>query len=176
MPTRGRMQNKPRNCPLTVTPTRRLSKTPLPHQSDSSSDERQRFGPVFVRALHLQAKIGLNPARDADKGANSQQTSQLPSDCLSYPSPIQDPVSPTKRVVFGRTATLQPRLFPCLTPASENRVQPSSGFRQGGDSQQTSQLSSDSLPYPSSTQDNFASPKRFLVGRTATLMPVFFRV
>ena len=33
--------------------------------------------------LHLQARIRLKPARGADKGAISQQTSPLPSDSLS---------------------------------------------------------------------------------------------
>jgi hypothetical protein len=75
----------------------------------------------------------FNPAQGADKGAISQQTSPLPSDSLSYPPPTQDPLAPGKRVVFGRTGALRLRLRPCLTPASKNKIQPSSGFRQGGD-------------------------------------------
>jgi len=66
-------------------------------------------------------------------GAISQQTSPLPSESLSYPSPTQDPVAPPKRVVVGQTAALRLRLCPCLTPASKNQVQPSSGCRQRGD-------------------------------------------
>jgi len=66
-------------------------------------------------------------------GVISQKISQLPSDSLSYPSPTQDPVAPPKRVVVGRTAALQLRLLPYLTPASKKQVQPSSGCRQGGD-------------------------------------------
>jgi len=56
----------------------------------------------------------LNPARGADKGAISQQTSPLPTESLSYPSPTQDPVSPPKRVVVGRTAALRLHLRPYL--------------------------------------------------------------
>ena len=66
-------------------------------------------------------------------GAISQKNSKLPSDSLSYPSPTQDPIAPPKRVVVGRTAALGLRPHPCLTPASKNQVQPSSGCRQGGD-------------------------------------------
>jgi hypothetical protein len=75
----------------------------------------------------------LNPARSADKGAISPQTSPLPSEPLPYPSPTQDPVAQPKRVVVGRTAALRLRLCPCLAPASKNQVEPSSGCRQGGD-------------------------------------------
>ena len=46
----GRFHNKPRHFPRTLFPKRRLSKTPLLHQSESSSDARQRYGPVFVRS------------------------------------------------------------------------------------------------------------------------------
>ena len=76
---------------------------------------------------------GSNPARGADKGAISQQTSPLPSVYLSYPSPTQDPVAQTKRVVVGRTVALRLRLLPCLTPESKNQIQLSSGCRQGAD-------------------------------------------
>jgi len=67
------------------------------------------------------------------RGRFHKKNSQLPSDYLSYPSPTQDPVASPKRVVVGRTAALWLRLCPCLTPASKNQVQPSSGCRQGGD-------------------------------------------
>ena len=66
------------------------------------------------------------------RGAISPQTSPLPSESLSYPSATQDPVAPPKRVVVGRTAAQRLRLYPYLTPASKNQVQPSSGCRQGG--------------------------------------------
>ena len=75
----------------------------------------------------------FNPAQGAFKGAISQKKSPLPSESLFYQSPTQDPVAPPKRVVFGRTAALRLCLRPCLTPASNNQVQPSSGCRQGGD-------------------------------------------
>jgi hypothetical protein len=104
-------------------------------------------------------------------GAISPQTSELPSDCLSYPSPTQDPVASPYRVVVERMAAQRLRLRHCLSPASKNQIQPSSGFRLGGESQLTSPLSSDSLPYPSPTQDHVASPKRVRAGRTAALQP-----
>ena len=66
-------------------------------------------------------------------GAISQHTSRLPSGSLSYPSPTQDPVAPSKRVVIGRISARRLRLRYCLTTASKNQVQPSSGCRQGGD-------------------------------------------
>jgi len=47
-------------------------------------------------------------------GAISQKNSPLPSDSLPYPSPIQDPVAPPKRVVVGRTAALRLHLRPYL--------------------------------------------------------------
>jgi hypothetical protein len=78
-------------------------------------------------------KNQVNSAWGADKGAISPLTSPLPSGSLSYPPPDQDPVNPPRRVVGGRAATLRLCLCPCLTPASKNRVQPSSGCRQGGD-------------------------------------------
>ena len=82
---------------------------------------------------NLQARIRLNPARGLPtRGAISQQTSPLPSVTVSYPSPIQDPVAPPKRVVVGRMAALRLRLLSYLTPASKNQVEPSSGCRQGG--------------------------------------------
>jgi len=102
-------------------------------------------------------------------GAISQQTSPLPSESLSYPSPTQDPVAPPKRVVVGRTLALRLHLRPYLTPASKNQVQPSSGCRQGAISLQTSPLPSESLSYPSPTQDPVAPPKQVVVGRTAAL-------
>ena len=61
------------------------------------------------------------------------KNSPLPSFTLSYSSPIQDFVYPPKRVVVGRSAALRPRLRLCLTPASKNQVEPSSGCRHGGD-------------------------------------------
>ena len=83
---------------------------------------------------NLQARIRLNPARGLPtRGAISQQTSPLPSVTVSYPSPTQDPVSPPKRVVVGRTAALRLHLNPYLKPASKNQVETSSGCRQGGD-------------------------------------------
>jgi hypothetical protein len=102
-------------------------------------------------------------------GAISQQTSPLPSESLSYPSPTQDPVAPPKRVVVERKAALRLRLLPCITPASKNQVRPSSGCRQGAISLQTSPLPSESLSYPSPTQDPVAPPKQVVVGRTAAL-------
>jgi hypothetical protein len=118
----------------------------------------------------LQAKIRFNPARVADKGAISQQTSPLPSDFLSYPSPYQDPVAPPKLVIVGHKAALRLRLRPFLTPASKNQVQPSSGCTQGGAiSQQNSPLPSDFLFFPSPYQDPVAPLKRVVVGRTAAL-------
>jgi hypothetical protein len=63
----------------------------------------------------------------------SPQTSPLPSDSLSYPSRTQDPVAPPKRVIVGRRTALRFRLRHCLTPASKNQVQNSSGCRQGSD-------------------------------------------
>ena len=73
----------------------------------------------------------MNPARGADKGAISPQTSPLPSESLSYPSPTQDPVGPLSQVVVGRMAALRLCLRPCLIPASTNQVEPSSGCREG---------------------------------------------
>jgi hypothetical protein len=102
-------------------------------------------------------------------GAISQQTSPLPSESLSYPSPTQDPVAPPKRVVVGRTLALRLHLRPYLTPASKNQVQPSSGCRQGAISLQTSPLPSESLSYPSPTQDPVAPPKQVVIGRMAAL-------
>jgi hypothetical protein len=67
------------------------------------------------------------------QGGDFKKNSPLPSESLSYPSPTQDPVTPPKRVVVGRTAALRYRLRLCLTPASKNQVEPSSGCRQGGD-------------------------------------------
>ena len=93
----------------------------------------------------------------------------MPSESLSYPSPTQDPVTPPKRVVVGRTAALRPRLRLCLTPASKNQVELSSGCRQGGDFTKNSQQPSDYLSYPSPTQDPVAPPKRVVVGQTAAL-------
>ena len=123
---------KHRHCSIALSPTRHPPHTPLLYQNKSPSAEQQRCGSVFVDAKHQQARLRFNPARDADKGAISLQTSLLPSDSLSYPSPNQDPVAPPKRVVVGRTAALWPRFRPCLTPASKTQVQPSSGCRQGG--------------------------------------------
>jgi len=112
----------------------------------------------------------LNPAWGADKGAISPQTSPLPSESLSYPSPTQDPVAPPKRVVVGRTAALRLRLHHCLTPESKNQVELSSGCRQGGDfTQKNSPLPSVTLSYPSPIQDPVAPPKRVVAGRTAAL-------
>jgi len=50
VPTRGRFHLKPCHCLLSLSPTRRPPKTPLLHQNESSSDVRQRYGSVFVRA------------------------------------------------------------------------------------------------------------------------------
>ena len=111
----------------------------------------------------------MNPARGAVKGSISPQTSPLPSESLSYPSPTQDPVAPPKRVVVGRTLALRLRFRLCLRSASKNQVEPSSGCRQGGDFTKKSQLPLDYLSYPSPTQDPVASPKRVVVGRTAAL-------
>jgi hypothetical protein len=133
VPTRGRFHNKPCHCSQTYSRIRRSPKTPLLHQNKSLSAVRHRYGSVFVRSEHLQDKIKFNPARGADKGAISPQTSPLPSGSFSYPSPTQDHVNPPRRVVIGRAAALRLCLRPCLTPASKNRVQPSSGCRQGGD-------------------------------------------
>jgi len=80
-----------------------------------------------------KTEIRFNPAQGAVKGAISPQTSPLPSDSLSYPSPTQDPVAPAKRVVVGCTTALRLLPRPCLTPASKNQVEPSSGCRQVGD-------------------------------------------
>jgi len=41
VPTWGRFQNKPRRCPLSLSPTRRPPKTPLLHQNESSSPSAQ---------------------------------------------------------------------------------------------------------------------------------------
>jgi hypothetical protein len=73
VPTRWRFHLKPRHCLLSLSPIRRPPKTSELHRNGSSSDVRQRYGSVFVRALHLQAKIRLNPAQGADKGAISQK-------------------------------------------------------------------------------------------------------
>jgi hypothetical protein len=81
---------------------------------------------------NLQARIRFHPARGANIGAISQQTSPLPSVTVSFPSPTQDPVAPPKRVVVGHTAALRLRLRPCLAPASTNQIEPSSGCRQRG--------------------------------------------
>jgi hypothetical protein len=75
-----------------------------------------------------------------------------------------------KRVVVGRKAALRPRLCPCLAPASNNQVQPSSGCRQGGDF--TSNLATAqrlSLSYPPSTHGPAAPTKRVVVGHAAAL-------
>ena len=65
-------------------------------------------------------------------GAISQKNSRLPSGSLSYPSPTQDPVAPSKRVVIGRISARRLRLRYCLTTASKNQVQPSLGCRHSG--------------------------------------------
>jgi hypothetical protein len=46
----GRYHKKPRHCPLALSPIRHPPKTPLLHQNESSSNVRQRYGSVFVRA------------------------------------------------------------------------------------------------------------------------------
>jgi hypothetical protein len=104
-------------------------------------------------------------------GAISPQTSPLPSESLSYPSPTQDPVVQPKRVVIGRTAALRLRFRLCITPASKNQVEPNSGSRQGSDFKKNSPLPSESASYPSPTQDPVAPPKQIVVGRTAALRP-----
>jgi hypothetical protein len=112
----------------------------------------------------------FNPARGADKGAISQQTSPLPSGSLSHPPPIQDPVAPPKRVTVGRMAALRLRLRPCLTPASKKQIQPGSRCLQGGDL--TSNLATAhclSLFNPSPTQDPVNAPRQVVAGRTAAL-------
>ena len=78
---------------------------------------------------NLHSRIRFKPARGADKGAISQQTSPLHSATVSYPSPTQDPVAQTKRVVVGCMAALRLRLLSYLTPASKNQVETSSGCR-----------------------------------------------
>jgi len=134
MPTRGRFHNKPSHFPLDS------PSYPSPTQDLVAQAQASRFRPNFSAtapsasdALHLQARIRFNPARGADKGAISQQTSPLPSDSLSYPSPTQDPVAPSKRTVVSRTEALRLRPNHCLTPSSKNQIQPSSGCRQGDD-------------------------------------------
>jgi hypothetical protein len=105
----------------------------------------------------------FNPARGADKGAISQQTSPLPSGSLSHPPPIQDPVAPPKRVTVGRMAALRLRLRPCPTPASKKQIQPGSRCLQGGDL--TSNLATAhclSLFNPSPTQDPVNAPSKSL--------------
>jgi len=46
----GDFTKKTRQWLLSLYPIRRPSKTPLLHQNESSSDVRQRYGPVFVIA------------------------------------------------------------------------------------------------------------------------------
>ena len=88
MPTRGRFHLKPRHFPLSLSPTRRPPKTPLLNRNESPSVVRQRYGSVFVRAYHLQAKIRLNLTQGADKGAISKKTRHCP---LSLTSPSDRP-------------------------------------------------------------------------------------
>ena len=111
----------------------------------------------------------MKPARGAAKGGDITRNLATASVTLYYPSPTQDPVAPPKRVVVERKAALRLRLLPCITPASKNQVRPSSGCRQGAISLQTSPLPSESLSYPSPTQDPVAPPKQVVVGRTAAL-------
>jgi hypothetical protein len=79
------------------------------------------------------SKNQVNPARSADKGAISAQTSPLPSVSLSYPSPTPNSATPLKRVIVGRSAARKLRLRPCITSSSKNQVQASSACRQGSD-------------------------------------------
>jgi hypothetical protein len=82
----------------------------------------------------------LNLIWDADKGAISPRPSPLSS--VSFlPATYPRPVAPPKRVFFGHTAAQRPRFLSCLTHASMNQVQLSSGCRQGGDF--TSNLATD---------------------------------
>ena len=96
-------------------------------------------GRTTSRTLHLRLSLTpacmnqVQPSSEYRQGAISPQTSPLPSGSLSYPPPTQEPVTPPKRVGVGRAEVLRLRLRRSLAPASKNKVQPSSGCRQGGD-------------------------------------------
>jgi hypothetical protein len=132
-PIRGRFHNKPRHCPLSL--SSQSVTHPRPRCSTKTS-RRRPYGsataPSSSEPNTCKQESGSTQLGVPTRGAASPQTSPLPYECLSYPSPSQDPVAPPKQVVVGRTVALRLRLLPCLTPASKNQVQPSLGCRQGG--------------------------------------------
>ena len=105
---------------MTLSRTRHLPKISSLHQNESSSAVQQRCSSVSVRSFSPASKNQVETSSGCRQGAISQQTSPLPSESLSYPSPTQDPVAPPKHVVVGRTAALRLRLCYCLTTASKN--------------------------------------------------------
>jgi hypothetical protein len=128
----GRFHNKLRHCPLSLSPFRRPPKTRCSIKTSYRRSYGSATAPSSSVSNTCKQKSGSTQLRVQTRGANSQQNSPLPSDFLFYPSPYQDPVAPSKRVIVGRKAALRPRLRLFLTPSSENQVQPSSGCRQGG--------------------------------------------
>ena len=117
----------------------------------------------------MQARIRLNPARGADKGAISPQTLPLPSDSLLSAAHPRHRCSTktSRRRPFG-SATAPSSFVPNTQKQKTGSTQLGVPTR-GAISSQTSPLPSVILSYPPLTQDLVAPPKRVVAGLTAAL-------
>jgi hypothetical protein len=72
-----------------------------------------------------------------------------------------------RRVLIGRTVVVKLRLCPCLASARKNRVQPSSGCRQGGDFTLKLATALWLSLIPATHPRSVTTPKRVVAGHTA---------